>query len=352
MKNIIEWKYYIQEEIKEEINLKGFAKNAIIYAGIFLGTIYLRYQYDINKDINTINKFSKMYLPIDNNTKSKIDSIKQRLIESISKDPKFKKYDEITLKTIIYVIKNADIRIYEDDIMKKLHNDYPIAFFMPVSTIEKMSAINKKLIEKNNFIAVRKSLFSGPESSIVRTITHELYHYVDFLITNQREISEVSNKEFSKEIFDDKIIDKKIEEERYFKSKFDFIISIMKLGDSLELNDNLRNMFNIKDSSLKWTSLSKEVMKSGISNFSLDPIKNFGIIDLENKFHESYKKSNDYYKSPSEVYARIKTLQNEIGVINIDNVVRYIQKFEYNEFIDNIDLLMVLDWNNFDKIDY
>lgn len=234
-----------------------------------------------------------------------IENVKNDIIYQIQKS---NLYNNIGKEYILDSIKSIKFKIF-DPTGRRILKKTTAAMFVKVGMIDDELSDNFFLKGLNspikNIILINKNYLSDEE--LPEILTHEIYHYVDFLYGGDDELSDkldLSN-----------FVDKNISNKKYLFNKTERIFNLS------GLDDDIKNQAN---------------------DFSKDALKNV-----------------DYLTSNNEIFVRWKTFKSKLvklgyiedvkSVVNRETIDKY---NKYNSIsLTDLDILLILDWDKIYELD-
>lgn len=317
MQNLIHYKdFLILENNSKSAGFSISFKQVLVAMGLSLGILQGSFNLTVYKKAKEILDLvnSKQSIPLESEKKF-IDSIKAELIVTIKNEKIFKQNQK---DWIIDSLETIQFKVIDSDF---LDNEHAAACYINLSSIKKIVddkslvkfALKSQIPQSDNFIILKRE-YIRTDPSYKASVTHEIFHYYLRLI-KEADIFVPSMQS---------LIDKRLVNEDYMKEKI-FALLLMSTPKNEPTNK-----------------------------------------ELINKVYQLLKKNEEYYKSEEEMYARYKTLKNEIyksGLIeNINQplttelVVEFLyslieQKetgYDINPLLLHLPILVYLD---FDKLD-
>jgi hypothetical protein len=302
---------------KEKLTEKITWKDLLLWSTLLIGGKQI---IKTGQQYNTLNKlYTQINSPESNPTKlesSKINQIREKLINQISNSQDFEKFGK---KNLIDSLKVIEFKVV--DSLNYIRNVSPgsNACFINLGIIKQKTRKEIKWLvnepSQNNLIVIRKDILR--EQTPELTIIHELYHYLD----------------------------------KITKVKYQFEEFI-----DTNINRNKLNYTTNKYAILVRKSMREYNTNEKIENFKLydNDGQKVDIYPLCKEKIDHYIKNKNYFSSTDEVFARWLTLKTDMiqlgiiknnqDIITLGEVETYLDKCNEENTEQCYNILLILNW--------
>lgn len=300
--------------ITEKITYKDIL---LYFSLLYIGS----HGYLFYKDIKNMKEISKVYKVVnasDNYPSGKekqlIDSVRYQIVNQVKNSDLFKKFGQ-NREYIIDSLETATIKFIEPT-GKLVFKDDHIAMFIKLGELENVvrDRFKDNLLykyfdlqsAKKNVILISKEHIN--DEDLDEILIHEIYHYVDRLLGDNKDISETLG--LSKYV-DAGIIDNK---------------------DYLNFKASL--MYNYKN--------KNEYLDKLLSDIAEYTVTNFDYLSSDDEIFARWKA----FKSKLVKYGYIDKLEDSIDTYDIS---KYIKDKKVN--LTDLDILLIIDWDKMEELD-